>query len=322
MGYNISEATGTFTGSPGSTPGIPDDIDNWTFTIDLSASAATTVSGNFDIVPPFFGNTDPGGGYTFSPLNTTAFGSLSTGAAGAFTFTIDRDAVFASGSDQSITFTIVNIPIGGDADTDTVTINILICVLRGTRITTPEGDLPVEDLRPGDLVLTADGRAEPVRWIGSRRLSRAELAANPSLRPIRIAADAFRPGRPGRDLRVSPQHRILLEGWRAELLFGEDRVLVPAKGLVDDGPIRVDHGSEAVEYFHILFDRHEIILTEGQPSESFQPGAYALDGLEGSARDEVLRLFPELDRGGACLDAAEPGLRPWEARLLAGRSLS
>ncbi len=210
--------------------------------------------------------------------------------------------------------------IGSQSDTDSVTLNILICVMLGTLIGTPGGLVPVEDLQVGDLVLTVDGRAEAIRWIGSRRLTAGELLRDPSLRPVRIAAGAFGPDRPARDLSVSPQHRVLLSGWRAELFFGEETVLAPAKGLVDDRAVRIDREVDDVEYFHLLFDRHEIILTEGLPTESFYPGPHSLRELDTSARAELLRLFPQLEADEIALDPAGPGLRPWEARLLsAGR---
>jgi VCBS repeat-containing protein len=316
MGYNISEVSGTFTGTPD--PNNTNDIDNWTFAADLSSPAVTTVSGDFNVVAAFFGP-EATGGYAFSPLSTTAWGTLAFNTVtGQFTFTIDRAAIIASGSDQSVTFTVTGTS-GLFSDTDTVTINILICLARGTLVATPDGEVSVEDLRPGDLVLTADGRAEPVRWIGSRQLTSADLVADASLRPVRIAAGAFGPGRPARDLRVSPQHRVLLTGWHAELLFGEDSLLVPAKGLVDDHMVRIDTGDHDVEYFHVLLDRHEVLLTEGLPTESFFPGSFSLSELDRPARDELLRLFPGLAEAPVPFGPAVPGLRPWEARLLSRR---
>lgn len=311
MAYNISEVSGDSVGS-----GLA-SADIWTFTADIADPAVTTVSGDFNVVPLGGGaQSEATNGYTFGPLSTTQWGTLSFNTVtGTFTFTINRAAVFASGSDQTVTFTVVG-RSGGSEDDDRVVINILICVARGTHVATPEGEVRVEDIRPGDLVLTADGRAEPVRWIGSRRLAAPELAADPALRPIRIAAGAFGPARPARDLRVSPQHRVLLSGWQAELLFGQERVLVPAKGLVDDQGVRVDQSTEEVEYFHILLGRHEVILTEGLPTESFFPGPHSLAELDRPVRVELLRLFPGLAEATVPFEPAEPGLRPWEARLM------
>lgn len=314
MGYNIGEVSGGSVGSG------TFSADIWTFTADLDTPSVTTVSGNFNVVPLGGGaQSEATNGYTFTALSTTQWGTLAFNTVtGTFTFTINRAAVLSSGSDQTVTFMVTG-RSGTDTDTDTVRINILICVTRGTMIDTPSGAVPVEDLRPGDLVLTEDGRSEPLRWIGSRRLSAADLVADPSLRPVRIAADTFGSARPVRDLRVSPQHRVLLTGWHAELLFGEDRVLVPAKGLLDDRAVTVDRGADGAEYFHLLFDRHEVILTEGLPTESFFPGPHSLGELDGPARDELLRLFPDFGEAPAPFEPAGPGLRPWEARLMARR---
>lgn len=309
MGYNISEVSGTFASASG--------FDDWTFDADLSDPSVTTVSGDFAVVP-LFGGGGPteAGSYAFSPLSSTAWGTLSFNTStGQFTFTIDRAAVIASGTDQTVTFSVTG-TTGSSSDTDTVTINILICVARGTKIATPAGGVAVEALAPGDAVLTVDGRAEPIRWIGSRRIGKDELRRDPALRPIRIATGALGPGRPSRDLRVSPQHRIALDDWRSEVFFAEPFVLAPAKGLLNDRTITVDRDCEDVEYFHLLFDRHEIILTEGLPTESFYPGSYALSELERGIRDELLRLFPQFGAEARGTPVAGPGVRPWEARLI------
>ena len=111
-----------------------------------------------------------------------------------------------------------------------------------------------------------------------------------------IAAGALGNTRP---LRVSPQHRMLLQGWQAELLFDEAEVLVAAKLLVNDQTIRREEGGpEAngmVTYHHMLFDAHEIVLAEGAPSESFHPGHVGWGALAEEAREEILTLFPALD---------------------------
>ncbi|WP_323038290.1 Hint domain-containing protein [Gemmobacter sp.] len=190
------------------------------------------------------------------------------------------------------------------------TINVdIICFCRGTRIATATGDRPVEDLRPGDLVLTRDHGLQPLRWAGgSRRLAAGALA------PVRIGAGALGNTR---DLRVSPQHRMLVDGWQVGLLFGEDEVLVPAISLVNGTTVTRDEGG-IVEYFHLLFDRHEILLSDGAPSESFHPGDQGWKALDAAARDEILLLFPELaDHRAAATALARPCLRAFEGRALA-----
>lgn len=313
MGYNISEVTGSTGGGTGG-------VNTWTFDVTLNGTGVTTVTGDFQEQPLFGGGGggEADGGYSFSALSTNDYGTLAVNTTtGEFTFFIDRSAVFDSGSDQTVTFEVTGTDSQG-TDTDTVIINLLICVARGTLIETVDGPVPVEELTPGDRVRTVDGPARTLRWIGSRRVGAAELAADPALRPIRIATGAFGAGRPARDLRVSPQHRILVGDWRAELLFGEAEVLVPAKALLNDRTVRVDHTAGEVEYFHLLFDGHEIIYTEGLPTESFHPGDYALREIDPGARAELLRLFPEFDAPAGVPETARVSLRPWEGALLRG----
>lgn len=165
---------------------------------------------------------------------------------------------------------------------------VVVCFAAGTMIDTAEGEKAIESLQVGDLVRTADHDYQPIRWIGS-----SKVAATGNVAPILIKAGALGNTR---DLKVSPQHRMLLGGWQAEMLFGDDEVLVAAKHLVNDSTIvRVEGGD--VEYFHMLFDTHEIVFAEGAPSESFHPGEVGWGALAEEAREEILDLFPELRMG-------------------------
>jgi hypothetical protein len=190
----------------------------------------------------------------------------------------------------------------------------IICFTRGTRIRTAFGERRIETLRIGDQVATLDHGLQRIRWIGSSlRPAIGDLA------PIRIAAGTLGNRR---DLLVSPQHRMLLRGWLAELHFGEPEVLVPAKALADGKSVRSETGG-LVEYFHILFDRHEIIFAEGAPSESFHPGEQGWKALDHATRAEILQIFPQLACPGfaAYGPAARPSLRGFEARTIARRYL-
>lgn len=193
-------------------------------------------------------------------------------------------------------------------------LNNLICFAEGTRIATPDGEVPVEMLDVGDLVLTMDDGPQPIRWISRRRLP----VVPARFWPVRIEAGAFGAGRPARALEVSPQHRIMLEGGMAELLFGEAQVLCPAKALVNDRSIRQRRPVGGLTYHHFCFDRHQIVLADGLECESFYPGPASLDGLEDGPRDELEALFPELGRGASRppLEAARPMLRPYETGVL------
>ena len=307
MGYNISDVSGNATGG----------LHNWTFTADLSDPGVTSVSGDFNVISIFGGNDlgEATSGYTFSALSTTAYGTLTYNATdGTFTFIIDRAAVLASGSNQTVSFSITGTS-GGNSDTDVIFIQLLICVLRGTRVQTGFGSVAVEDLEVGDMVTTKDNGPQPIRWIGSRKLSAIELAQDKSLRPVGLKAGSLGKGVPERKLSVSPQHRVLVQDWRAELMFGAHEVLVPAKALVNGKTVRVDHSGEPVEYFHLLFDDHQIVFTEGAATESFHPSGYALGELGDAARVELHKLFPDLFDDG-CGDVARQTLRPWEAGLI------
>jgi len=183
------------------------------------------------------------------------------------------------------------------------------CFTRGTRIATPEGEVAVENLRVGQMVLTDDSGLQPIRWIGSKR-----VAATGTLAPVLFPAGTCDNIRP---LKVSQQHRMLLSGWECELHFGDLEVLVAARHLVDRTWAQVVRGGE-VEYFHILFDRHEIIFAEGARTESFHPGTQGLSTLDESARQEILTLFPELDakNGAKIPTTARRCLKEYEARVI------
>ena len=192
---------------------------------------------------------------------------------------------------------------------------IIVCFTAGTQIMTERGAVAVEALAPGDMVVTRDNGLQPLRWLGSRKLSYAELLAEPNLQPVRIAAGALAVG-PDRTMLVSPQHRVLIEGARAEMYFGESEVLVPARHLVGMAEITRALPVEGVTYVHVLFDRHEIVQSDGIWTESFQPAERTLDALDEAARAEVLQLFPELATDATGFPAARLSLKAHEARVL------
>lgn len=170
----------------------------------------------------------------------------------------------------------------------------ITCFVRGTLIETDAGPELVENLRAGDLVRTADGMFQPLRISLSRRFSGQEVAQNPKLSPVRIVANALANGLPSRDLLVSRQHRILVSSNVCQRMFGEKDALVSAIRLTAFPGIFVepDHGD--VEYFHLVFDRHQVIYAEDVPAESFFPGTEALKSLPREARDEIMTIFPEI----------------------------
>ncbi|MGL5012236.1 MAG: Hint domain-containing protein [Paracoccaceae bacterium] len=197
-------------------------------------------------------------------------------------------------------------------------IALLVCFTTGTPIDTDQGPVAVENLRPGMRVWTADHGYQPVRWINSRAVARAEQRADRRLRPIRIAAHAFGPGFPGSTLHVSPQHRICLTGWRAELYYGQPEVLIPAAALVNGTSITVTPPKADVTYVHFLLDGHQIVRAGGVLTESFFPSALSLHGVQRTAREELIALFPDLASVSRLYaQTARPVIRPYEARLVA-----
>lgn len=193
---------------------------------------------------------------------------------------------------------------------------IVPCFTPGARILTDRGEVAVEELAVGDRVLTRDNGYQPIRWVGRRDLSAAELAAAPQFNPIRIAAGALGAIRPARPMLVSPQHRMLISGPRAEMYFGEHEVLVAAAHLTRMQGVSV-FAPAGISYLHLLFDRHEIIHADGCWSESFQPGLHTLAGMGDDQRAEIFALFPELARGAPGFAAARRALKRHEALLLA-----
>ena len=193
---------------------------------------------------------------------------------------------------------------------------IVFCFAAGTMIDTPDGAKDVATLDVGARVTTKANGVQTVRWVGKKHLSGSELLAAPHLAPIKITAGAIGRGVPETDLYVSPQHRMLVEGAQAELLFGEPSVLVPAKAMINDKTILTAHSDEGITYYHILFDRHEIIRANGCWSESFHPGSEGLRSVDDVAKAELFALFPELQDGGTQRATCLPALKPTEAALL------
>lgn len=172
----------------------------------------------------------------------------------------------------------------------------VICFATGTRIATPLGPRAIEDLRPGDRVLTKDDGAQAVLWSGSRRMSGARLHALPHLRPIRLRAGALGIDRPDADLLVSPRHRMLVRARAARALFGEDEVLVAARDLVNDRTIGIDTRLREVTYVHLLLARHQVIWANGLETESFHPSNTSLETVNPAQVSELLSLVPGIDR--------------------------
>lgn len=256
--------------------------------------------------------------FLITDLGESGSGTITiTGGEGAETLgdTLDFQGLVAPGG---VTYTNTDDSAGGFSGYATLTDgsvvnfteieNVIICFAAGTRILTPRGERPVESLRPGDKVVTADNGLQTLRWVGQR-----DVPAMGKLAPIRIKEGTLGNSR---DLCVSPQHRMLFTGYRAGLLFGESEVLVPAVHLQDGHAITREEGG-TVTYVHLMFDKHEVVFSEGILSESFHPGHVGLDAILDPAREELFRIFPDLR---ADLNAYGPTsrlcLRKHEAKAL------
>lgn len=225
------------------------------------------------------------------------------------TFDITTDSDFET---SSFTYEVASVDSTGavlETDVGFVTVETIPCFVAGTMIDTEDGPRAVETLAHGDLVLTRDDGYQPIRWIGQRR-----VPAVGKMAPIRVDAEAL--GDHGA-LMVSPLHRILIKDALAELLFGEDEVLVAAKDLVNDTSIRPIEGGH-VEYVHLMFDRHQVIYSEGLPTESFLPGPQTTKSFEAHIIEEITTIFPELNvlTGEGYGPAARPLLKRYEAETL------
>jgi hypothetical protein len=208
--------------------------------------------------------------------------------------------------DFNFTYTVDN---GTNTDIGVVNVSSIPCFVAGTMIATPDGERAVEGLQLGEMVLTKDEGPQPLRWMGSRTVN-----AEDNFAPIRIRANTF--GEHD-DLLVSPEHRILIRDSVAELLFGEQEVLVAAKELVNDRSVTRCVGGQ-VTYVHLMFDSHQVVYSEGLATESFLPGPQTTKSFERAIVDEICTLFPEIDpdTGLGYSPAARRVLKHFEAKLL------
>ena len=195
---------------------------------------------------------------------------------------------------------------------------VVPCFTPGTAIATMRGERLVEELQVGDKIITRDNGIQEIRWIGTKTLHAGDLIRAPHLKPILIKRGSLGENLPERDMMVSPNHRMLVSNEKTSLYFEEREVLAAAKHMTGTSGV-----SEAevpqVTYIHFIFDQHEVVLSNGCWTESFQPGDHTLQGIGNAQRTEILELFPELGtkQGLAGYQAARRSLKRHEAMLLA-----
>ncbi|HET9018516.1 MAG TPA: Hint domain-containing protein [Acetobacteraceae bacterium] len=317
-------------------------VDNGMLTALKDLQAASISTGTGPVITGALSGTGTahvGAGYTLEVGNAAGFagtmqidagatlridaGGAPTGAINMSGGTIDlRGLTYGTG--QPVSYSGSTLVVGGDtlnvgtglsaarftASADASGGTMIVeapCYAAGTHIATPQGEVAVEMLRPGDKVRTAEGRIAPVRWVGqtTKMLHQAPHAA-----PIRIAPGAFGPGLPRRELLVSPDHALAVDG-----------LLIPAHKLVNGATIRQDDELPAVTYVHVELDRHDLLLAEGLPAESYldtgNRGQFA-DGTIPRLEDPeeaALRIFAE--HGCAPLVLRGPLVEAVQARLRA-----
>ena len=219
---------------------------------------------------------------TNNPLINILYGPSLSSIAGPYLESLDQALFGASSINATLTLN-PQFESGSSAIVDvSITTNAQInaCFTPGTRIATPQGPIPVEALKQGDQVITASGVVRPVIWVGARAMDFTRHPLPASAQPVRIAADALAPGVPERDLRLSPDHALWLDG-----------VLVPVKELIDGALITLEHDCAETVYYHLELDSHDIVLAEGAKAESFlDTGHRALF----ADRDGPISLHPDL----------------------------
>jgi hypothetical protein len=165
---------------------------------------------------------------------------------------------------------------GKNGDVKITSYEDTICFMAGTMIRTPDGEVPIETLKRGDLALTNDGRSVPVDWLGIQTIS-LRFADKMRVLPIRIRAGAIAENVPSRDLLVSPDHALLVEG-----------ALIQAGALVNGASIvRDTNVPTTFTYYHVEVADHSLILAENTPAETFVDNVDRL-GFDNWAEHEAL----------------------------------
>ncbi len=225
--------------------------------------------------------------------------------------------------DQSISLYLIGSsgePFVAKSDGECGTL-ITACFAAGTLILTPTGGRPVEVLRAGDLVATASGRIATLRWVGRRRIDLRRHASTAAVAPIRVRAGAFGHGLPVRDLVLSPDHAVLVEG-----------VLIPIRHLANGTSIAAEQRPE-VTYFHLELDRHDTLLAEGLICESYldtgnrtafedAPAPLLHPDFAPTRQAEALAVWAARGCAPIATEPSDPRIRAAHLRLAARAGLS
>ncbi len=158
---------------------------------------------------------------------------------------------------STIDFTLASLQAGTSFKPLSTTELQVACFAEGTRIRTLNGERRVETLRADDAVTTAGGSVKNIVWVGHRGIDCARHPRPHDILPIRILSNAFGPNTPHADLRLSPDHAVLVDG-----------VLIPVRYLVNDATIVREH-VETITYWHVELETHDALVAENLPCESY-----------------------------------------------------
>jgi hypothetical protein len=248
------------------------DIFAHLYTYDASNDTISGTSGDGPFTVTLSGPLAVGDTFHYTALNGTSF-------SGTYVGTNPNGDLIYEGSSVPLLLSDVTYHIG---DPLIIQSDPFPCFVEGTLIRTPGGDVPVETLKVGDLVVTASRELRPVKWIGHRDF---DLRRNPNPRsafPVRIAQDAFGPDRPSQNLYLSSGHSVCVD------LLGE--VFIPIGHLVNGATIAVVEVEE-ITYWHVELDSHDILIANNLPAES-----YLAMGNRG-AFEELRGLLPANEEG-------------------------
>lgn len=166
-----------------------------------------------------------------------------------------------------------------------------ICFADGTRLLTRHGEIPIESLKAGDMLVTADHGLRRVSWVFRKTWSRQDQQADPARRAVSIAENALGPGMPHKRLLLSQQHRLLVSGPIVARMFGQAEVLVPAKALLRLEGVTLAPPRRSITYYHVLLEGHQVLFANGLPAESLHLGPMARATLPAEALAEVEALL-------------------------------
>ena len=216
--------------------------------------------------------------HTWSISMQGTYGVATINSSGQLTYDLDDQNPVLKALDPGQTTTdVFQVRVTDMYGTSTMNVTITIqgnfCFAAGTRVKTAEGLRAIETVKVGDLVETLDHGMQPVRWVGRQCHSAQVLQLAPKLRGIVIGKGALGHGLPRADVCVSRHHRIMLQSDLAQRLLGQAQVLVPAHRLIGLPGVASCDYLGGIEYCHLLFDRHELLMVEGIAAETLFLGA-------------------------------------------------